>query len=223
MTFTHIIFDFDGVVADTESVFAEFDCALLTEVLSHAGLKQDLTSQYIRALAGNNDVSKLRIIAKKYGFDPLPYQDAFVEKRSRLRKTLFKEQQVPFGKNLKPVLQRLGNNKALATNKLAAKLIPDLENMGATKLFDVIVTPDPPLRKKPEPDIILEAMKRINAPPKTTAYIGDLESDIQAAKAAGVAPIGFVIEGAQENPMRKEALLQAGATRVIDDFAQLGL
>jgi beta-phosphoglucomutase-like phosphatase (HAD superfamily) len=40
--FKYAIFDFDGVIADTETVFARFDCALLNDVLVKAGLEPSL-------------------------------------------------------------------------------------------------------------------------------------------------------------------------------------
>lgn len=217
-SFTHIIFDFDGVIADTENVFATFDCRLLNDVLERAGLPPSLTPHDIRQLAGNNDAAKLAIIAKRYDFDPTPHQDEFIKTRSAQRKTLFRDSPAPIGANLMVFLNSIKGRNALATNKTAAKLFYDLELMALDTLFDTIITCDPPLRKKPAPDMLLEAAKRLNAHPENCAYIGDNTLDIQAAIAAQMIPIGFIIEGTAQHPTREQELKDHGAHIIIDDF-----
>lgn len=221
LSFTHAIFDFDGVVADTETVFAEFDRALLNETLEEAGIKQRLSFKDVRALAGNPGPDKLGIIAERLGFDAKPYQDGFNKRRDERRPALFKTHETPLGKNLKNFTQSMQGRIALATNKSAAKLTPDLKTMELENIFDIIVTCDPPLKKKPAPDILLAAAKQLGAAPETCIYIGDNTLDMQAAMAANMTPIGFIIEGLEGHKMRKDALLKHGAKIVIDDFTHL--
>lgn len=221
LPFTHFIFDFDGVVADTENVFSSFDCTLLNEVLQKAGIEPSLTSEDVRKMAGNDDIGKLTIIGTKFNFDVEPYKDDFIEKRTILRKTLFRDHPAPLGENLHAFLKQLNGRYALATNKTAQKLFHDLELMELDKLFETIVTCDPPLQKKPAPDLLLEATRRLNASPETCAYIGDNTIDMIAAKNAGMFPIGFIIEGLDGHQARAQSLKEAGAKIIIDDFNTL--
>ncbi len=220
-SFTHVIFDFDGVIADTENVFAIFDCRLLNDVLERAGAPPSLTPHDIRQLAGNNDAAKLMIIAKRYNFDPAPHQAEFIKIRSAQRKSLFRDSPAPIGVNLMDFLKVIKGRYALATNKTAEKLFHDIELMNLNTLFDTIITCDPPLRKKPAPDMLLEAAKRLNAHPENCAYIGDNTLDMQAAIAAQMTPIGFIIEGAAHHPTRMQELKDHGAQIIIDDFITL--
>jgi len=220
-TFTHAVFDFDGVVADTERVFADFDCALLNDVLRQAGVAADLVAADIRAMAGNGGSKKLSIIAEDKRFDPAPYRDAFVENRTEKRKTLFADHPVSTGQNIHAFLDALCTPYALATNKSSAKLFHDMALMGLSDMFDIIVPCDPPLMRKPAPDLLIAAMALIDAAADSSVYIGDNMLDMEAARAAGMIPVGFIIEGMGYNAQRARDLTEAGAAIVIDDFADL--
>lgn len=213
----HFIFDFDGVVADTETVFADFDRKLLNEVLKSANTNHELTFADVRAMAGNSAEEKLSLTGKKFGIDLKAHENAFIEKRTPARKTLFRDNKVPLGKNLKEFLTLQKNKYALATNKLSDKLLPDMELMEIVSLFPIIITCEPPLKPKPAPDILLKAASELNASPEECAYVGDNQLDMQAAKAAGMMAIGFLID----DQNRTTQLQEAGADIVIDDFMNL--
>lgn len=214
------IFDFDNGAVNTEDVFAVFDCGLLNEVLAAAGLKADLQIPVIRAMAGNSGEKKLDILGKLKGFDVAPYREAFTARRTEQRKTLFSENPAPLGRGLEVLLAHLGERRALATNKTADKLEADLAAMGYQDLFQVVVTSDG-LSKKPAPDILLMAAVLLGAQPEECAYFGDNVMDIEAAVAAGFAPIGYIIEGLAGHEARVQAMQEAGAWVVTDDYADV--
>jgi HAD superfamily hydrolase (TIGR01509 family) len=218
---SHFIFDFDGTIVDTESVFAEFDCTLLNEVLEKAGLSPSLLPSYVRTLAGNNDVMKLHIIAEAFGFPAEDYLAEFKEVRDRLRTTLFVDHPVPRARGLEGFVDSLDGRCALATNKTSGNLLPDLEIMGLGGLFEIIIACDPPMQKKPAPDMLIEAAKRLDVPPEACAYIGDNVLDMEAAQAAGMLPIAMIIEGFEGEEARMSTLEDAGAALIIDDFSAL--
>ncbi len=218
---THTIFDFDGVVADTENVFAQFDCNLLNNVLLKASHPPALTPTYIRTLAGNTGERKLDIIAEQHGFSPLLYKDDYLKARTEERTTLFRNYNVSLGKNLKDFLLQHPGKYALATNKVSKKLTHDMSHMKLDSLFDIIITSDPPMKKKPAPDMLLEAAKRLNTQPENCMYIGDNTLDMQAAKNAGMTPVGFIIEGKKGHEKRAQDLKNHGAALIIDDFHDL--
>jgi len=219
---TTVIFDFDGVVADTETVFAHFDCNLINSYLEKAGITNKVTPTDIRKLAGGPGEEKLLKTGIVLGEDLSSYEKEFIAERNEKRKTLFSENKPALGKNLELLLKKLGtSHSALATNKVSRKLSKDLENMCYKHLFKVTITTDPPLRRKPAPDIIIEAMKHLDIQPEDCAYVGDNINDMIAAKAAGVTPVGFIIEGLDNSPERAQSLKDNGAIMVIDDFANL--
>jgi len=219
--FKAAIFDWDGTTADTETVFAKFDCALLNNALMRAGIEPSLSIAEVRKLAGNPSEQKLEILAKRFGFDAAGQMQAFQNERAEKRATLFEDYPVPLGKGLEDFLKLLGANNALATNKVSKKLTRDMEAMGVSELFAHIVACDPPFVRKPDPGIILEAAKRLGKKPEECIYIGDNVNDILAAGNAGMPGIGFIIEGFDGQEHRIEAMKEAGAAMIIDDFMAL--
>ena len=55
--------------------------------------------------------------------------------------------------------------------------------------MDVLVGAEDTERHKPDPDPLLEALRRLEAAPSDAVYVGDSPFDIRAAKAAGVGAI----------------------------------
>jgi len=71
--------------------------------------------------------------------------------------------------------------KRRATVELAFRRIPALR-----ELTEVLVAADDTERHKPDPEPVLEALRRLGVGPGAAAYVGDSPFDIRAAKAAGV-------------------------------------
>jgi pyrophosphatase PpaX len=78
--------------------------------------------------------------------------------------------------------RRLGivTAKRRRTVALALDRFPWLEEQ-----FDVVIAHEDTERHKPDPDPVLEAVRRLGASPEDAAYVGDSPFDIRAAKSAG--------------------------------------
>ena len=70
--------------------------------------------------------------------------------------------------------------KRVATVELAFARLPFLR-----ELTDVLVGAEDTERHKPDPDPVLEALRRLGASPEEAVYVGDSPFDIRAGKAAG--------------------------------------
>jgi pyrophosphatase PpaX len=90
-----------------------------------------------------------------------------------------------------PRLRAEGRRLGIVTAKrhrtvaLALERFPWLEEQ-----IDVVIAHEDSERHKPDPDPVLEALRRLDAKPEEAAYVGDSPFDIRAAKAAGVFAIG---------------------------------
>lgn len=67
-----------------------------------------------------------------------------------------------------------------------------VDDTGWEDLFDVIVSGDDVARRKPHPDMLLEALNRLGIQPgKHCWYVGDSTTDVIAAKEAGVTAVFY--------------------------------
>jgi pyrophosphatase PpaX len=86
-----------------------------------------------------------------------------------------------------PRLRAEGRRLGIVTAKrhrtvaLALERFPWLEEQ-----VDVVIVHEDSERHKPDPEPVLEALRRLAAKPEEAAYVGDSPFDIRAAKAAGV-------------------------------------
>jgi len=73
-----------------------------------------------------------------------------------------------------------------------------------------------PERMKPRPDMVQVAAERLGVPIASCVLVGDSPSDIEAARAAGAIPVGYV-----KAPDRRASLYDAGPAALIDDMRDL--
>jgi pyrophosphatase PpaX len=95
---------------------------------------------------------------------------------------------------VKTVLDKLQRKKiqlSIASNIPSDFLNEHLESFGITKYFEVATGQDDCKEQKPSPQPILVTLKKLEAKPENSAYIGDMEEDMIAGKKAGVRTIGI--------------------------------
>ncbi|MCB9988888.1 MAG: HAD family phosphatase [Rhodospirillales bacterium] len=223
LSFDNVLFDFDGTLVDTESVFAYFDCDLLNEALEMAGKTERLSPTYVRTLAGKNEEDKLSVVFQQFGLESADYVDSFIARRGALRKTLFRDHQPPYATGALDFLDAHPGRYAMATNKKPAKIHMDLDNMTelAARFNDLVFCLKDGIAPKPAPDILLQAAAAMGFSPLHTAYIGDNVLDMAAGTNAGMAPIGFIIEREGDHSARIQGLIDAGARLIINDMNDL--
>ncbi len=179
-SFHAVIFDLDGVLADSEQWWNQIDAKLLAE----HGVKY--RGEYHRDVLG---VSYQ--VAVEF------YQNAFhisapVEELMRRRgeiATDFFANRVGLFSSAKTTLERLRKMKlplALTTSSVSASAYPFLQRTGIKDFFRVIVTGDQVPRGKPYPDIYLQTSQKLRVPPDACLAIEDALAGVAAAKAANI-------------------------------------
>jgi len=83
-------------------------------------------------------------------------------------------------------LKRTGRLLAVCSNKNVAFTRLLLDGLGIAAFFDVVLGPDDVPHLKPAPDMLLEALRRLGVGPDEALYVGDMDVDVQTARAAGV-------------------------------------
>ena len=83
-------------------------------------------------------------------------------------------------------LRAEGCKIGVVTSKLNEVATYHLEKTDLLDHIDLLIGHDDTEKHKPNPDPLLEAIKRFNSQKEDTIYIGDHENDIKAAKSAGI-------------------------------------
>jgi len=177
--FCAIIFDLDGVLADSEPWWNKIDAQLLGE----SGEK-NYHGQYHENVLGVS--YRLAVQFYKKAFKISAPTEELMNRRGEIA-TEFFANRVGLFPNVKRVLEELRRMKlklAVATSSVSASARPFLDRHQIAKFFDVIITGDEIERGKPEPDIYLRAAEKLGVPANECLVIEDSLSGIAAAKAA---------------------------------------
>jgi HAD superfamily hydrolase (TIGR01509 family) len=175
-----VIFDLDGVLADSEPWWNQIDAKLLAEHgITYRG-------EYHRDVLGVN--YQLAVEFYKKTFHVSVPTDAMMRRRGEIATEFFANRVdlFPFAKSVLEQLQKLNLRLALATSSVSASARPFLDRHNLTSFFEVIVTGDEVPRGKPHPDIYLHAAEKLGVAPATCLVIEDSLSGIAAAKAANM-------------------------------------
>ncbi|MBU2963290.1 HAD family hydrolase [Citreicella sp. C3M06] len=173
-----IIFDFDGVVVDSEVISAQM---LVAELALH-GVRIDL-AYVARHFLGRSYPVVLAQIREEFGI-VLP--DGFeADYRARLV-AAFREGLQPMP-GIRDLLTRLALPYCLATSSSPARVEQSMQIAGLSELFaGRITTVAEVARGKPAPDLPLLAAKKAGIAPQHCLVIEDSLSGIRAALAAGM-------------------------------------
>lgn len=74
---------------------------------------------------------------------------------------------------------------AVATAKIRAATETILKKLGVFEYFDTLVCDEDMTKMKPDPECVLTILNRLNVKPENAVMVGDMKTDVMAAKAAG--------------------------------------
>lgn len=175
-----VLFDMDGVLADSE----QFICRAAIAMFAEHGITAEPEDFLPFVGAGEN--AYLGGVAAKYDF---PIEIERDKKRTyELYLEVIKGQMrsLPGVEQTIRACKQLGLRIAVATSADEIKMTATLSEIGLpVSIFDATVNGLEVELKKPHPDIYLEAAKRLGTDPKRCMVIEDAVNGIQAAKAAG--------------------------------------
>ena len=93
-------------------------------------------------------------------------------------------------------LKERGVKIGIVTNGYESDLEKILPKLRLGDVFDILVAADTIGKKKPNPDIFLYTIKRLNVKPNETVFVGDeYENDYLGAEKAGLFPILLQVKG----------------------------
>lgn len=177
-SYTHILFDHDGVLVDTEPLYFRATQTCVADL----GIDLQL-SEYLSLMAEGRNAWEL---AKKVGVSELEIDRARNRRNSLYREMLASE---PIDiEGVEDVLSDLALRYriAIVTTALPAdfKAIHQVRNI--VSKVDFVVTRDAYENSKPHPDPYLEPLARFGIGPEVALAIEDSQRGLSAAVAAGI-------------------------------------
>ena len=94
---------------------------------------------------------------------------------------------MPGAREMLEALHRQGILLGLVTNKPQRFIETVLDHFGLASSFGVVIGGDAGVAKKPAPDMLFAAIEEFGVEPWNAVMVGDSSSDVEAARAAGIA------------------------------------
>ncbi len=177
-SFRVVIFDLDGVLADSEPWWNEIDAKLLAQY----GVRY--RGEYHRNVLGVSYRLAVEFFKKAFGLSASA--DELIQRRGEIATEFFANRVglFPSAKEVLQELRRMNLRLTVATSSVSASARPFLDRHQLTAFFDFIVTGDEIEHGKPHPDIYLRAAAKFNVAANACLVIEDALAGIAAAKAA---------------------------------------
>jgi len=175
-----VIFDLDGVLADSEGIGFE----TLQALLAAHGVEYGLADN--EPFIGINDRDHFTALRARH--PGLPPVDALITEQTARLLARVAEGTIPMP-GVPEVPRRLraaGWPLAVASSALPAVLEARLVALGVRPLFDAVVASFEVERGKPAPDVFLEAARRLGVAPAGCLVVEDSVHGLRAARAAGM-------------------------------------
>lgn len=210
-----IVFDLDGTLADTA---ADIHAALVRALAAEDLPPIDVAS--VRLMIGGGPRMLVVRALDRLGVADneervLRLTDAFhteyVAQRNSLSR-LFDGVREGLGQ-----LKSTGLKLGLCSNKPDDLCHMLMDSFNLAGQFDVVLGSGAGLPRKPDPSPLLHVIDKLGAKPDTALYVGDSDTDVKTARAAGV-PVALVDYG---YTVRHAS--QLGADRVVSSIAELTL
>jgi HAD superfamily hydrolase (TIGR01509 family) len=182
-----VIFDFDGVLLDSET--PEYEAHRRIYERCGAVLTVDEWCDAIGIWTEGHDDRRFATLCERS--PNAPSRDAYHAERKRIFKALVPREPMRGIRELLLALAAAGIPAAIASTAPASWVVPEAERIGIRPLFRTVVTADDVPRRKPAPDVYLEAARRLGADPARAVAIEDSGPGIASAKAAGMTAIAI--------------------------------
>lgn len=206
-----VIFDFDGTLADTRDKIVMMLQRVMCErglpkasderCASSIGIPLKEAFQYILPGLSDEEAQSCTDL----------YRDLFLQNRKQLVPSLFP--------HVREVLDELHSNEirmSIASSRTSNTLWDFLDEMGIQHYFEYIIGAQDCPEPKPSPIPVLLTLERLGEEAENTLVVGDMPADILMGVRAGCRTVGVSYGNSTPNE-----LTAAGASHIIDDFAQL--
>jgi len=199
-TISTILFDFDGVITNTEPQYDIYFDALGEKYLGIPNL-----AEQVKGVTSNNILKKHFC---HFSQEEIKAIDKDIETFERQMDFPSIDGAIEFIHYLKEHNYNVG----LVTSSQRFKMDIALEKLNLTGIFDIEITADNITEGKPNPMCYLLGAKGLNVSPEECLVFEDSLFGVQAAKDAGMRVVGL------STTVSEEQLREKGVEKVIPDF-----
>ena len=209
----NIIFDFDGVLVDSEIIAGRSFSRYLA--------KRNITfteQEFARNYTGNKTVNVISDLSNKFNIED---KETFFNEVMLIANNIYSIELTATA-GIKDLLVSIQQNKLIGSNSPKKRIIQGLEKVDLNKYFNKnnIFSFDMVENPKPSPDIYLKAVEAANIHPKDTIIIEDSIVGVHAGVAANIKVIGYTAGGHWVGRSYK-SLIEAGAFTVATNCKEL--
>jgi len=177
-----VIFDFDGLILDTETV----ELNLWRKIFSEHDIQFDLES-YLKTIGSitskTYEPSKILAEVVKNGETP---SDIYRKVEKQIIDQLDGEKPLPGVLKTIQTAKSMGIKTAVGSSSTLDWVKPHLVRLGIWNQFDTVVTFEDVNECKPSPEIFLKVLERLDVQPHNAIVLEDSENGVLAAKRAGI-------------------------------------
>ena len=206
MVFRGVLWDMDGTVLDTlEDLWAAINVSLRRFQLPEASMEK------VRAGLGNGAAHLVSVCAPEEAREAvLAFYKPWYDDHCNIKTGPYP--------GILPLMERLrarGVKQAIISNK-PDPAVQELARSYFPGLLETAVGESETVRRKPNPDAVLAAVRQMGLELADCVYVGDTEVDLATARNAGMACLA-VSWGFRS----REQLIAAGAERIADTAEEL--
>jgi beta-phosphoglucomutase len=220
-----VIFDFDGVITDSEVLHFRAFNQVLTQYDTQITAK-DYYTDYL----GLSDVDAFKLLAEqnRLGPDSPPIETLLQQKKQAFEELAKSEGRIIEG--VRDFLEMLKQNQvamAICSGSLLVEIEMVLEDAQLRPFFEVVVSAEQVKNGKPNPEPFLLTLQNLNAKSRQPIAAGDcivIEDSnwgLQAAKAAGMHAVAITNSYDAEQLKLAEKIVENLGELSIDDLKQL--
>jgi len=206
-----LIFDLDGTLVDT----VQTRIAAWLRTFEEFGIPAD--RRQVAKLIGSDGRRLARVVADAAG---RAIDAALAEEIDRRAGEVYSKlntdpRPLPGARELLQALDAMGLRWAIATSSRPEQVGKSIESLNLPRP-PTIVDGSRVEHAKPAPDLLLFAARELGIEPSHAWYVGDSIWDMQAARAAGMSPIGVASGSATTDELE-----EAGASLTVDNLNQV--
>ena len=212
-----IIFDMDGVLVDSEPLHYEVNRKTMQEHFA-----TDLDYEYYKQYIGSTVMAMWSKIIKDFGIVGYTADELF-QLSERIKERIISDNGYPEIPGVVDFVKRLSSKYALAVASSSA--LKNIENnvkrLGLESNFHKLVTGLSVANPKPAPDVFLKAAEELGVKPEECIVIEDSCNGVKAAKAAGMACLGFINPSSGNQDLSQADYLFESFNSIDNDFVEM--